>query len=50
MDEKTRSVLIQTAGFLTMLARGIIAAPAHVQKEASELLDKIGELIAANQG
>ncbi len=42
MSEETRSVLLQVAGYLTMIARGITPHPS--QKEAEELLDRIGGL------
>lgn len=45
MDEKTKALLIQIAGFLTLIASGVIAAPEHAMREAKELLDKIGDAV-----
>lgn len=49
MDEQTKTLLIEIAGFLTCVREGILPA-AHVQKEANELLDKIGERLTAPSG
>ena len=46
MDDRIEVVLVEVAGFLTLLA-GDNAVPAHVKEEALSLLDKIGALLAA---
>ena len=42
MNEQTKSVLLQVAGYLTLIAKGITPHPSKT--EAEELLNKIGEL------
>lgn len=45
--DEVRNLLPQLAGFLTLIAKGIIPAPSHIQKEARELLVKIGDVVGA---
>lgn len=37
---------LKIAAFLTMLADGHVAVPAHVQKEARELVNALGDQLA----
>ena len=45
MTNDTRFLLLQIAGFLTLVSKGLIPEPL-ARKEASELLDKIGDAVA----
>lgn len=44
---KERQLLLEIAGFLTLLSNGMIAVPPHVCAEANALIEKIGKLLAA---
>lgn len=41
MDEQTRSLLLQVAGYLRLVEKGIA-----VRREATDLIEKIGRAIA----
>lgn len=49
MDEKTEQLLLSIAGFLNLITNGMVPVPAHAKTEATELLEKIGEAIAAGR-
>lgn len=44
MDEKTKAVLLQAAGYLRMIAEGYTPTPSPT--EAQHLLNKIGDLFS----
>ena len=42
MDEKTKALLLEVAGFLTLITNGVIAVPDHARTKAEKLLNRIG--------
>lgn len=46
MDQQLRQEL---AGFLTILARGVVLVPSHIAIEAGELLERMGQEMVAEE-
>lgn len=45
MDEKTRALLLEAAGLLTLIARGVVVP--NLREQATELVEKIGGVLSS---